>query len=126
MLGLNLQAPFSRYGLSLVISRFVVSSYALEAVEFLQSIVDQCPDTGLIRIDFTISFTGASSGTVPQGLIDEMAAKPKGKRTTKGVEIAGHMIKEIGDRKMCEGVHIMAIGKEDVVPDIMSAAVLTV
>jgi 5,10-methylenetetrahydrofolate reductase len=64
--------------------------------------------------------------TVPQALIDEMAAAPKGKRITKGVEIAGRMIREIRDREMCDGVHIMAIGKEEVVPDIMSAAGLTV
>ncbi len=63
---------------------------------------------------------------VPQALIDEMAAAPKGKRISKGVEIAGRMIREIRDRKMCAGVHIMAIGKEEVVPDIMSAAGLTV
>jgi methylenetetrahydrofolate reductase (NADPH) len=63
--------------------------------------------------------------TVPQGLIDEMAAAAKGKRITKGVEIAGRMIREIRDREMCDGVHIMAIGKEEVVPDIMSAAGLT-
>ena len=63
--------------------------------------------------------------TVPQGLINEMAEAPKGKRITKGVEIAGRMIREIKDKKMCDGVHIMAIGKEEVVPDIMAAAGLT-
>jgi 5,10-methylenetetrahydrofolate reductase len=31
------------------------------------------------------------------------------------------MIKRIRDEKMCDGVHIMAIGKEELVPDIMSA-----
>ena len=32
------------------------------------------------------------------------------------------MIKRIHDENMCHGVHIMAIGKEKVVPDIMSVA----
>jgi len=32
------------------------------------------------------------------------------------------MIKIIRDEKMCDGVHVMAIGKEEVVPDILSAA----
>jgi 5,10-methylenetetrahydrofolate reductase len=32
------------------------------------------------------------------------------------------MIKRVGDEKMCDGVHIMAIGKEELVPDIMAAA----
>ena len=59
---------------------------------------------------------------VPQDLIDEMDAAPKGRKLEKGVEIAGRMIKRIHDENMCDGVHIMAIGKEDLVPDIMSAA----
>ena len=59
---------------------------------------------------------------VPQELIDEMDAAPKGRKLDKGVEIAGRMIKRIADEKMCDGVHIMAIGKEDLVPDIMSEA----
>jgi 5,10-methylenetetrahydrofolate reductase len=40
----------------------------------------------------------------------------------KGIEIAGRMIKEIKDGALCDGVHIMAIGKEEVVPDILAAA----
>ena len=59
---------------------------------------------------------------VPQELIEEMAAAPKGRALEKGIDIAGRMIKRIRDEKMCDGVHIMAIGKEEVVPDIMSAA----
>ena len=59
---------------------------------------------------------------VPQALIDEMAAAPKGRALDKGVEIAGRMIRRIRDEKMCDGVHIMAIGKEELVPDIMAAA----
>ena len=59
---------------------------------------------------------------VPQALIDEMDAAPKGRKLEEGVEIAGRMIKRIKEEKMCDGVHIMAIGKEDLVPDIMSAA----
>jgi 5,10-methylenetetrahydrofolate reductase len=59
---------------------------------------------------------------VPQGLIDEMEAAPKGRKLEKGVEIAGRMIRRIKEEKMCDGVHIMAIGKEELVPDIMSMA----
>jgi methylenetetrahydrofolate reductase (NADPH) len=59
---------------------------------------------------------------VPQDLIDEMADAPKGRKLGQGVEIAGRMIKRIYEEKMCDGVHIMAIGKEELVPDIMSAA----
>ena len=59
---------------------------------------------------------------VPQDLISEIASAPKGRALDKGIEIAGRMIKRIYDEKMCDGVHIMAIGKEERVPDIMSAA----
>ena len=59
---------------------------------------------------------------VPQELIDEMASAPKGRALDKGIEIAGRMIKRIRDEEMCDGVHVMAIGREEVVPDILSAA----
>jgi len=59
---------------------------------------------------------------VPQELIDEMASAPKGGALATGIEIAGRMIKQIHEDKMCHGVHIMAINKEELVPEIMSAA----
>jgi methylenetetrahydrofolate reductase (NADPH) len=59
---------------------------------------------------------------VPPHLIAELADAPKGTAGAKGIEIAGRMIKEIKDNNLCDGVHIMAIGKEDVVPDILAAA----
>jgi 5,10-methylenetetrahydrofolate reductase len=59
---------------------------------------------------------------VPKELIDEMASAPKGRALEKGIEIAGRMVKRVREEKMCHGVHIMAIGKEEVVPDIMAAA----
>jgi len=62
---------------------------------------------------------------VPQDLIDEMASAPKGGALDKGIEIAGRMIQRIKKEKMCDGVHIMAIGREELVPDIISAAGLS-
>jgi len=59
---------------------------------------------------------------VPQYLIDEMASAPKGEALAKGIEIAGRMIAELKNDNVCDGVHIMAIGKEEVVPDILAAA----
>jgi methylenetetrahydrofolate reductase (NADPH) len=59
---------------------------------------------------------------VPQNLIDELAAAPKGEALAKGIEIAGRMIATIKKEGLCDGVHIMAIGKEEVVPDILAAA----
>jgi 5,10-methylenetetrahydrofolate reductase len=59
---------------------------------------------------------------VPQAIIDEIAAAPKGGALAKGIEIAGRMIRKLHEEKICDGVHIMAIGKEEVVPEIMSMA----
>ena len=59
---------------------------------------------------------------VPQPLIDEMAGAPKGKALDKGIEIAGRMVRRIKEENMCDGVHIMAIGKEEKIPDIIDAA----
>jgi methylenetetrahydrofolate reductase (NADPH) len=59
---------------------------------------------------------------VPQNLIDELASAPKGQALSKGIEIAGRMIKTIKEKSICDGVHIMAIGKEEVVPNILAAA----
>ena len=59
---------------------------------------------------------------VPQNLIDELAAAPKGEALAKGIEIAGRMIVALKRDSICDGVHIMAIGREEVVPDILAAA----
>ncbi|MBU1054878.1 MAG: methylenetetrahydrofolate reductase [Proteobacteria bacterium] len=59
---------------------------------------------------------------VPSNLIDEMASAPKGGALAKGIEIAGRMIRKIKEEKICDGVHIMAIGKEEKVVDIMVEA----
>ncbi len=59
---------------------------------------------------------------VPPELVDEMAGAGKGKALQKGIEIAGRMIRRLKEEKICDGVHVMAIGKEGVVPDILSAA----
>ena len=62
---------------------------------------------------------------VPQDLIDELASAPKGEALNKGIEIAGRMIATLKRESICDGVHIMAIGKEEVVPDILAAAGLS-
>ena len=59
---------------------------------------------------------------VPQALIDELASAQKGTALKKGIEIAGRMIRQIKDEEICDGVHVMAIGKEEVVPDILDTA----
>ncbi|MCL0104408.1 methylenetetrahydrofolate reductase [Dehalococcoidia bacterium] len=60
--------------------------------------------------------------SVPQNLIDELAGAPKGEALTRGIEIAGRMIAALKKDAICDGVHVMAIGREEVVPDILAAA----
>ncbi len=59
---------------------------------------------------------------VPQNLTDELTAAPKGEALNKGIEIAGRMIAALKKDSICDGVHVMAIGREELVPDIMAAA----
>jgi methylenetetrahydrofolate reductase (NADPH) len=59
---------------------------------------------------------------VPQDLLDEMSAAPKEEMLAKGIEIAGRTIAVLKKDSICDGVHIMAIGREETVPDILAAA----
>ena len=61
---------------------------------------------------------------VPQAIIDELATAEKGKGLQKGIEIAVRLIKTIKEENLCHGVHIMAVGNEAIVPDIVQAAEL--
>ncbi len=59
---------------------------------------------------------------VPQDLIDELANAPKGEVLKKGIEIAGRMVSILKKEALCDGVHIMAIGREELVLDILEVA----
>ncbi len=59
---------------------------------------------------------------VPQHMIDEMSKAKKGEGILKGVEIAARTIRQIREQKVCDGVHIMFIGREEKVPDILAVA----
>ena len=61
---------------------------------------------------------------VPQAIIDELAGVEKGKGLQKGIEIAAEFIRTIKEESLCHGVHIMAVGNENIVPDILEAAQL--
>jgi len=52
------------------------------------------------------------------------AQNPEGEALAKGIEIAGRMIATLKKESICDGVHIMAIGREEVVPDILAIAEL--
>ena len=57
---------------------------------------------------------------VPDDLIQKMSAAAKEDREKVGIQIAADLIKKM--KPMCQGVHIMAIGWEKKVPEIMAAA----
>ena len=67
---------------------------------------------------------------VPQHMIDRLAAAAaegkekgvKGLPMQLGIEMAAEMIAKIKDEKLCDGVHIMAIGAEKNVPTILDKA----
>lgn len=59
---------------------------------------------------------------VPQPLIDELAGAPKGKALETGINIAARMIRTIKEENIADGVHIMAIGREETVPRILDRA----
>lgn len=61
---------------------------------------------------------------VPQSLIDELKSVKKEDRLKKGIEIAAGLIRAIRQEQLCHGVHIMAIGKEQVVPQILKESEL--
>jgi len=61
---------------------------------------------------------------VSQAIIDELAGVEKGKGLQKGIEIAVRSIKTIREENLCHGVHIMAVGNEGIVPEILEAAEL--
>ena len=71
---------------------------------------------------------------VPQHMIDRLAAAAaegkekgiKGLPAKLGIEMAAEMIAKIKDEKLCDGVHIMAIGAEKNVPTILEMAGLAI
>jgi methylenetetrahydrofolate reductase (NADPH) len=58
--------------------------------------------------------------TVPDSLIAEMADTPKEDRKKKAVEITAGIIRQI--KPLCQGVHIMPLGWDELVPQIITEA----
>jgi methylenetetrahydrofolate reductase (NADPH) len=59
---------------------------------------------------------------VPDSLIEEMMATKKEDQKKKAVEVSARIIREI--KPFCHGVHIMPLGWEELVPEIVEAAEL--
>ena len=57
---------------------------------------------------------------VPKPLIDELAAADKPDRAKVSIGIAGRLVREMKD--MCQGAHLMTLGWDKYVPDILAEA----
>ncbi|MBE3096877.1 MAG: methylenetetrahydrofolate reductase [Planctomycetes bacterium] len=57
---------------------------------------------------------------VPDALIKELAAAPKENLKKVSAEIAGRLVRQM--KGMCQGAHLMTLGWDDVVPDILQSA----
>jgi len=60
--------------------------------------------------------------SVPERLIEEMAETRKEDRKKKAVEISAQIVREV--RPLCQGIHIMPLGWDELVPDIIIEAEL--
>ena len=59
---------------------------------------------------------------VPDAILEELAEVPQEEQAHKGKEIAARNLAFLRDNKICDGVHIMAIGREEIVPEIIKMA----
>jgi len=55
---------------------------------------------------------------VPEPIIQQLTAAPKEDRKKVSAEIAGRLVREM--RPMCQGAHLMTLGWDDIVPDIIA------
>jgi 5,10-methylenetetrahydrofolate reductase len=55
---------------------------------------------------------------VPEPVIQQLTAAPKEDRKKVSAEIAGRLVREM--RGMCQGAHLMTLGWDDIVPDIIA------
>ncbi len=90
----------------------------MKAVEYLN--VPVCAGIVMLRSAAMARFMNKNVAGVfvPDKLIDEMQQAPN--KTQKSIEIAARLITEM--KGMCQGVHIMAIGWEKMVPAVIEAA----
>jgi 5,10-methylenetetrahydrofolate reductase len=61
--------------------------------------------------------------SVPEAIVDMIAKVPKEERRGKSVEIAASLIDEL--KGMCQGVHIMPLGWDSLVPSVLEQANIT-
>ena len=96
----------------------------MEAARKIDDSVKVCAGLVLLTGRGAIKYMNANVPGVfiPENLAKEMEDAPKEERLATGIRIMARQIRMCLDEKLCDGVHIMAIGKEDVVPRILDEA----
>lgn len=59
---------------------------------------------------------------VPENIIERMEAAGKENYREEGMKIAAEFIKQLKEKKLCDGVHIMSVGAEKNIPEIIKMA----
>ncbi len=59
---------------------------------------------------------------VPPQILEELKGLDKEAALRKGIDIAARTIRTIKEEKLCHGVHIMAIGREHIIPEVLEAS----
>lgn len=59
---------------------------------------------------------------VPDDQIERLESVGKENWKTEGLKIAAELIKELKNEKLCDGIHIMTIGAEDKIPELLEYA----
>jgi len=89
-------------------------------LSFLYLTVYESRDICLLPIlGYITVFPNVSGVFVPDSIIKPLAEVSKKERAKKSIELMAELIKEL--KPMCQGVHIMAMGWEKYVPDLLDA-----
>jgi len=66
---------------------------------------------------------GKSTGLfIPKELLEEIKTAGKERALEKGIEVAANIIKQLKTEAICDGVHIMIRGKEELIPEVLKKA----
>lgn len=59
---------------------------------------------------------------VPSEVLEELRGLDRQAAEKKGIEIASRTIRKIKEENLCQGIHIMAIGREHIIPEVLEAS----
>ena len=64
-----LQIEFAGLGLSLMIARLLIFSHGIQPPQFLETVINQCPDAIFSDINFAFAVVGSTAGAVDQAFV---------------------------------------------------------